>query len=79
MKLPSPPLASNYRVLIVEDDATILKMISIHLAKIGLECRQANNGAEGWSVFNEFNPHLVLTDITMPGLSGLELTGKMLP
>lgn len=77
MKLPAPPIGNGYRILVVEDDASILKLISIPLSKIGFDCRQATNGNEGWQVYREFNPHLVLTDITMPGLSGHELAAKI--
>jgi DNA-binding response OmpR family regulator len=77
MKLPAPPTGNNYRILIVEDDATILKLISMHLSKIGFECRLATDGLEGWQAFKEFDPHLVLTDISMPGFSGHELAAKV--
>jgi DNA-binding response OmpR family regulator len=77
MKLPSPPIGNNYRILIVEDDVSILKLISMHLGKIGFDCRGAGNGNEGWTAFTEFNPHLVLSDISMPGFSGHELTAKI--
>lgn len=77
MKLPAPPSDNKYRVLIVEDDPAIMKLVALHLNMAGFNCRQATNGANGWREFGEFDPHLVLSDISMSGLSGHELTAKI--
>lgn len=77
MKLPTPPTDNKFRILVVEDDATIAKLICINLTMAGFECRLASTGLEGWDAFLASNPHLVLSDIDMPGMSGHELTAKI--
>lgn len=77
MKLPATPPDNKFRILVVEDDAGIAKLISINLNMAGFDCRIATNGLDGWSAFQSVNPHLVLSDISMPGLTGHELTVKI--
>jgi len=64
----------KFRVLIIEDDPYIARLVLTNLAKVNLECRIAPDGLSGLSDFKEFNPHLVLTDIMMPGLNGRSVT-----
>lgn len=77
MRLPDLPAANRFRILIVEDDATILRLISIHIKMTTFETFTATDGMQGWNQFNQVDPHLVLTDINMPGLSGHELVEKI--
>jgi DNA-binding response OmpR family regulator len=77
MKLPATPLDNKFRILIVEDDASIAKLVSINLKMAGFDCRIATDGNAGWAAFQSVDPHLVLSDISMPGLSGHELTAKI--
>ena len=77
MKLPDPPADNKYRILVVEDDPAILKLVSIHLKMAGFECFLASDGLLGWEAFEGCDPHLVLSDIAMPGLSGHELVAKI--
>ncbi|PQV64839.1 Response regulator receiver domain-containing protein [Abditibacterium utsteinense] len=78
MKLPTPPADNRtYRVLVAEDDSIIAKLIGIHLKMAGFETEIAGNGTDAWTAFEASDPHLVLSDIQMPGLSGHELTAKI--
>ena len=77
MALPNPPESGKFRVLVVEDDPGIARLILATLTRSGFECRYAPDGAEGWKAFQASDPHLVLTDIMMPGLSGHELCVKI--
>lgn len=78
MKLPTPPVDNRtYRVLVAEDDPIIAKLIGIHLKMAGFEVETAMNGTDAWTAFGIRDPHLVLSDIQMPGLSGHELTTKI--
>ncbi|HEX9996727.1 MAG TPA: response regulator transcription factor [Abditibacterium sp.] len=77
MELPEAPADNKYRILVVEDDQSISRLISIHLQKTGFHCFLAHDGSAGWDAFAECNPHLVLSDISMPGLSGHELIAKI--
>ncbi|MDQ3813746.1 MAG: response regulator transcription factor [Armatimonadota bacterium] len=77
MPAPGPPIAGKYRILVAEDDSAIARLVIANLNKAGFECRYAQDGAAAFKIFKEFDPHLVLTDIMMPGMSGHELTAKI--
>lgn len=78
MNLPTPPADNRtYRILVAEDDPIIAKLIAIHLNMAGFETETAINGTDAWTLFGTQNPHLILSDIQMPGLSGHELTAKI--
>ena len=61
------------RILIVDDNQELASAIQIMLEDEGYEVRLANDGQDGYGVFLEFKPHLVITDIQMPGENGMEL------
>lgn len=77
MPLPAPPESGKFRILVVEDDPGIARLILATLTRSGFECRYAPDGLEGLTSFRESDPHLVLTDIMMPGMSGQELCLKI--
>ena len=60
------------RVLVVDDDPEIRGVFTTYLRRKGLEALEAESGEEALCRIPEFRPHLVLLDIAMPGLSGLE-------
>ena len=55
----------------------IAKLLSIHLEKAKFQTIVAHDGLQGWSQFTQIDPHLVITDINMPGLSGHDLVEKI--
>ncbi len=61
------------KVLIVDDDRAIASFAQFLLEYKGHEVRLALSGAEGYLIYLQFLPDLVITDIHMPGESGLEL------
>jgi DNA-binding response OmpR family regulator len=61
------------RVLIVEDDYASSEMLRISLAKEGYSCRQASDGKEGLELFASYKPDILISDIIMPGLDGMQL------
>lgn len=77
MSLPTPPESGKFRILVVEDDNSIARLILTTLTRAGFECRYAPDGSEGWTAFRSSDPHLVLTDIMMPGMNGQELCKKI--
>jgi len=77
MRLPDVPLDNKFRVLIAEDDPSILRLVAAHLKMAGFDAISARDGLEAWSQFAQVDPHLLLTDINMPGLSGHELVEKV--
>lgn len=65
-------LKNTQRVLIVDDDADILEMLQYNLKKEGYETKIAHNGKEAIEISLTFLPHLILMDIMMPQIDGIE-------
>jgi DNA-binding NarL/FixJ family response regulator len=68
------------RILIVDDHEVLREGLKSLLAKLRPEwsiCGEATNGEEAIQLAQELNPDLMILDITMPRLSGLEASGKM--
>lgn len=77
MKLPEVPANGKFRILVVEDDAHIARLILLNLAKANMECMHAPDGAAGLARFKESEPHLVITDIMMPNMNGMDMTAAI--
>jgi len=60
-------------VLVVEDDPVILRLLEVNFELEGFEVLLAHDGAEGLDVAREQRPGLIVSDIMMPKLSGIEL------
>ena len=59
-------------ILIIDDDPLIRKTLSAHLASKNYEIISAETGEDGLQKFIEFNPDLVILDIRLPDIDGLE-------
>lgn len=66
-------MIKSIKVLIVEDDPASLNYLEIILGKEGLQYKTATNGEEGLEIFKEYKPHIVLSDINMANMNGIEL------
>jgi DNA-binding response OmpR family regulator len=64
-------------VLVVEDEPTIAEVVSSYLARAGYEVRSAADGLEALDRANERRPDLVVLDIMLPGLDGLEVMRRL--
>jgi CheY-like chemotaxis protein len=62
------------RILLVDDNATNLKLAAEVLTMEGHEVVGASDADEALAVLTRFRPDLILMDIAMPGMDGLELT-----
>lgn len=67
----------DYRILLVDDEEGIRKVLGILLMDSGYEVKSAASGEEALDIFREWRPELVLTDIKMPVMDGLELLKKI--
>ncbi|NOX32850.1 MAG: response regulator [Deltaproteobacteria bacterium] len=67
-----PKTMGNRKILIVDDEAGIRKVLKITLESSGYEVCLAPDGEAGLTAFIEKNPDLVITDIKMPGIDGIE-------
>ena len=65
------------KVLLVDDEEGIRKVLSITLDDMGYEVTAAGSGEEALRLFNETRPTIVLTDIKMPGLDGIEVLKRI--
>jgi len=61
------------RVLVIEDDAHIAQGLKLNLSLQGYEVSIAQNGTLGLQMWKEWNPHLIVLDIMLPGLDGLSV------
>lgn len=64
---------ANEKVLIIEDDIDLSGIIKDYLIKEGFEVRQAFSGKTGIEYAADFNPSLVILDIMLPQLDGIEV------
>ncbi|XGV98712.1 MAG: CHASE2 domain-containing protein [Leptolyngbya sp. BL-A-14] len=71
------PDQPTYRILIVEDQWENSQFLIKLLAPLGFEVREARNGAEGFALWAEWQPHLILMDMRMPIMNGAEATQKI--
>lgn len=62
------------KILVVDDERQITRMLRASLQGSGYEVVTANNGLEGLSRFEADRPDLVISDLAMPEMNGLELT-----
>jgi len=65
------------KILVAEDDDLMLKMLEFRLKKDGHEVIVTHDGREAMDKIDELLPDLVITDIMMPYLSGLEIIGAV--
>ncbi|MGI6664805.1 MAG: response regulator transcription factor [Christensenellaceae bacterium] len=64
-------------ILLMDDDENICKVIKLYLEKEGMNLLIANDGKTGLELFEEENPALVLLDIMMPGMSGIDVVKEI--
>ncbi|MEO5356590.1 MAG: response regulator [Nitrospirae bacterium YQR-1] len=62
-----------YKVLLIEDDETARKQLTKYVQKERFEVIQAENGRIGIELFQSENPQIVLTDLKMPDIDGMEV------
>ena len=62
----------GYRILLIDDESDILEFVKYNLSRDSYEVHTASNGAEGLQVALKVKPHLILLDMMMPVLDGIE-------
>ena len=65
------------RILIVEDEVTILQLLTMVLAKEGYEVHTCQTGRDAIARMKEVRPHLVLLDVMLPGIDGRAVASIM--
>ena len=64
--------ATNYRILLVDDEPDIIEFIRYNLKKEGYQVFTAMNGREAIKQAGKHKPHLILLDVMMPEMNGIE-------
>ena len=60
------------RILVVDDEPHIVRLVSFSLERAGHEILEANDAPSGIAIIREQRPDLVLMDVMMPGMTGFE-------
>jgi two-component system, OmpR family, KDP operon response regulator KdpE len=61
------------RILVIDDESQITRVLRAALSAQGYDVRTANDPEEGLRVFRDWAPDLVITDLMMPGISGVDV------
>jgi two-component system alkaline phosphatase synthesis response regulator PhoP len=67
----------NIKVLIVDDEPDILELLEYHLEKEGYKTKKAKNGEIALKKAVKFNPDIIVLDVMMPELNGIEVCKKL--
>jgi two-component system KDP operon response regulator KdpE len=65
------------RILVVDDEPQLTRVLRTGLKSRGYEVRAAADGLAGFEAFNDWHPDLVITDLAMPNVDGLELCRRL--
>ena len=67
----------NSRILVVDDDLALAEMIGIVLGSEGFDVVTCSDGAQALDVFQQENPDLILLDVMLPGMDGIEICTRI--
>ncbi len=67
----------DYKILVVDDEPDILEILSYNLKKEGFNVTTANNGEEGLKKAEKERPNLIILDIMMPQMDGVEVCRRL--
>ena len=65
------------RIVIVDDEKDILEFLRYNLEKEGYKVYTASNGIDGKEIARKVNPDLIVLDVMMPGIDGIELCNEL--
>lgn len=65
------------KVILVEDNLDISNLVKLHLTDIGIEVDCYSDGAEGWRQISQNHYDLIILDIMLPGMDGIEICKKI--
>jgi two-component system OmpR family response regulator len=67
------PKLRGIKILLVDDEPTILQFLELGLQNEGFEVQTAQNGVAAINLLKQFQPHVVILDVMMPGMDGFEV------
>ncbi len=65
------------RILVVEDEPTVVDVVSRYLERESFDVRSEQDGARGLKLFSSFRPHLVVLDLMLPSMDGMEICRRI--
>jgi two-component system, NtrC family, response regulator len=68
---------AKFRILVVDDEENMLQMLKTFFTEKEYTCFTASNGADALALLDEEQVDVVITDMKMPGMDGLELLKKI--
>jgi len=66
-------LENQAKILVVDDEPTICSMMTVFLTQIGYQVETVNSGEDAIALFDANPPDMVLLDISMPGMRGIDV------
>ncbi|HEX9777800.1 MAG TPA: sigma-54 dependent transcriptional regulator [Geopsychrobacteraceae bacterium] len=66
------------KVLLIDDDASLRRVVEFTLQEAGYQVLTATNGEEGLRIFRQLRPALVISDVQMPGISGYQVLEQVM-
>ncbi|HET9714259.1 MAG TPA: response regulator transcription factor [Pyrinomonadaceae bacterium] len=70
-------MSDQPRILVVDDEPQLTRVLRTGLKSRGYDVRAAADGLAGFEAFTDWHPDLVITDLAMPNVDGLELTRRL--
>jgi len=70
-------MAERAHILVVDDEPQITRVLRTALVAQGYEIRVANDGEMALEIMKDWSPHLIITDLSMPGMNGGELCRRV--
>jgi CheY-like chemotaxis protein len=70
-------ISMKRKVLVVDDEHMVADTLAIIFEKHGFDCRVSYNGEEALGCAEQFGPELLLCDMSMPGMNGLEVASSV--
>lgn len=67
----------DYKILLVDDQADILEFLGYNLKKAGYQVFKAKNGNKAIERAKEYTPHLIILDVMMPGMDGMQTCAEL--
>lgn len=77
MTAPQPPATGNERILVVDDEPDIVALVAYNLVKAGFRVSTATNGGDALRLAQQERPALIVLDLMLPGMSGLEVLEQL--
>jgi two-component system, OmpR family, KDP operon response regulator KdpE len=75
--MADPPRVAAPHILVVDDEPQITRVLRTSLSAQGYDIRVANSGEMALEIMKDWSPNMIITDLSMPSINGLELCRKV--